>query len=44
MSYKRKFGQARLLFILFEGNVGMFDNSYFDNYFGVVQQFKNGLF
>ncbi len=26
------------------GNVGMFDNSYFDNSFGFVQQFKNGLF
>jgi hypothetical protein len=26
------------------GNVGMFYNSYFNNSFGFVRQFKNGLF
>jgi hypothetical protein len=26
------------------GNVGMFDNSYFDNSFSFVRQFKNGSF
>jgi hypothetical protein len=31
-------------FAFIQGNVGMFDNSYFDNSFGFVLQFKNGLF
>jgi hypothetical protein len=29
---------------LLRGNVRMFDNSYFDNSFGFVRQFKNGSF
>ncbi len=46
---KNKIGQTLTNLIMTnktveQGNVGMFDNSYFDNSFGFVRQFKNGSF
>ncbi len=40
---KKKRNTDTQLFILSEAG-GMFDNSLFDNSFGFVRQFKNGLF